>query len=30
LKRGARLSVQPVSPEHWKIITRLGRPVRLD
>lgn len=26
LKRGARLSVQPVSEEHWKIITKLGKP----
>ncbi len=25
-RRGARLSVQPVSSEHWKIITKLGRP----
>lgn len=30
IKRGARLSVQPVSAEHWKIITRLGRPRSLD
>lgn len=30
LKKGARLSVQPVAPEHWKIITRLGKPRRLD
>lgn len=26
LKRGMRLSVQPVSPEEWKIILKLGQP----
>lgn len=26
LKRGARLSVQPVSAKEWAIITKLGRP----
>jgi predicted RNA-binding protein with PUA-like domain len=30
LKRGARLSVQPVSPEHWKILSKLGRPQSID
>jgi len=30
LRRGARLSVQPVSAEHWKRLVTLGRPQRLD
>ncbi|MEM1022826.1 MAG: EVE domain-containing protein [Myxococcota bacterium] len=29
LQKGARLSVQPVSSEHWKIIRKMGRPKKI-
>ena len=29
LQRGQRLSIQPVSSEHWNVICRLGKPVLL-
>lgn len=29
-KKGARLSIQPVEPDHWKVITKLGQPRKLD
>ena len=29
IKRGARLSVQPVASEHWRVISRMGRPKKL-
>jgi len=25
LRRGSRLSVQPVTPEEWKVITKLAK-----
>ena len=30
IKRGARLSIQPVEPAHWKLISRMGQPKKLD
>ncbi len=28
-KKGSRLSVQPVSAEHWKLLSKLGKPTKL-
>ena len=30
IKRGARLSIQPVDPEHWRLISKMGKPRKLD
>ncbi|MEL7372218.1 MAG: EVE domain-containing protein, partial [Myxococcota bacterium] len=29
IKRGARLSVQPVDLEHWRAISKMGKPQKL-
>ena len=30
IKKGARLSIQPVEATHWKVISKMGKPKKLD